>query len=306
MRIGYIGCFNHWHTEWGVAKALEKRAEVDRYYFNRVDEGKFTSRDYDIVLTTVPHLLSRYFWEKQKGVKVAHYFDLIYNWHGRDKIYFPALKNFDLVLSTDGFDSKPYERAGIKRIYFRQAYNPDWYYPTKRSERWDVSFIGQKYGDRRILINELNSRYRFHHIGWDGSCRGEAHSNVCAASKIMVCENATNDVPGYWSNRVYLHLACGAFVLHPKVGGMDKYFKDGEHLVYWRNQTELFKKIDYYLARPKERKRIAKAGYELVRSRDTWDSRMEEFWQILCDSGLSHIPTERRESECSDGTSTTA
>lgn len=290
MRIGYIGNFGDWHTEIGVADALEKRATVDRYCVDTLSTGKFLNRRYDILLTSHPVSMRTDFLRKFQGIKIAHYFDLIYGWQGRDKLYFPKLKEFNLTLSTDGFSSDIYKSAGIKRHYFRQAFNPEWYYPVESKKIYDVAFIGHSYGDRKGLINELSKRYRFHHAGADNLCRGEAHSKVCASSKIMVCQNATNDIPGYWSNRVYLHLACKSFVLHPFVKGMDRFFEDGESLVYWKGKDDLFDKIDYYLDRPDERNRIAETGYALVKSRDTWDFRMEEFWEIL-KSDLRHTPT---------------
>ncbi len=294
MRIGYIGHFGDWHTEWGVSDALEKRAEVDRYCFNGFDRAKFTARDYDMVLTTVPYSQPDSFWKAQKGLKIAHYFDLIVGWQGRENVYFPSLKNFDLVLSTDGSRNRAYKDAGIKRCYFKQAFNPEWYFPAPRRkyQESEVAFIGGAYSPkRRQMIVELGRRYRFKHYGKDNSCRGQDHARAIARTKIMVCDNAVNDLEGYWSNRVYLHLACRGFVLHPRVPGMSEVFTDGEHLIYYDGYEDLFTKIEQYLPLEDERWRIARAGCQSVRKHHTWDARMEEFWQILSDLGLSDIPT---------------
>jgi len=281
LRIGYIGNFGDFHTEIGVADALEESEQIDRYQINQLNAIKFLERKYDVLLTTHPFNLKEDFLTKFQGISIAHYFDLIINWKGRQNVYFPSLKHFDLVLSTDGTDSSVYEKSGINRKYFRQAYNPDWYYPIESKKVRDVSFIGHNYGDRKTLINLLNKKYDFKQFGQDNLCRGKEHSKVCASSKIMVAENATNSVAGYWSNRVYLHLACKAFVLHPYIKDMEKYFEDKRHLVYWKDLTDLQDKIDYYLNHEEEREEIATAGHELVLSRDTWSKRMEEFWHIL-------------------------
>ena len=290
MRIGYIGHFGDYHTEIGVANALEKKAIVDRYQFKQLSPEKFLERGYDILLTTHPNVLSIEFVKAFKGIKVAHFFDLIVGWKGRDKIYFPSLKEFDLTLSTDGFDSSVYKKHGINRRYFRQGYNPEWYFPVEGEKVYEVAFIGNAYGDRASLFKELSRRYNFIQAGRDNLCRGEAHARVCASSKIMIADSATNTVPGYWSNRIYLHLGCGGFVLHSYVPGIEDYFTDGEHVGFWRDKRELFEKIDYYLANPVERERIATAGHQLVSSRDTWDKRMEEFWVVLSELGLSLTP----------------
>jgi hypothetical protein len=282
MRIGYIGHFGEWHTEWGVSKALSKKAEVDRYCYNSLDRTKFLKREYDIVLTTVPYGQPIEFWKKTKALKIAHYFDLIVGWQGREKLYFPPLRYFDMVLSTDGSQNKAYKETGIKRRWFKQAYNPEWYYPVNTTLKHDVGFIGGAYNaKRRQMIYELNRRYDFVHYGKDGKCRGTEHSRAVNQTKIMVCDNAVNDLPGYYSNRVYLHLACGGFVLHPRVPDMEKVFEDNVHLVYYNGHADLFKKINHYLDRPHERKRIAQAGRECVSRYHTWDARMEEFWEII-------------------------
>lgn len=280
MRIGYIGHFGDYHTEWGVADALSKRATVDKYCYAKLDKDKFTSRNYDIVLTTLPHALPIDFWQAQKGLKVAHYFDLIVGWRDRDKAYFPVLKHFDLVLSTDGSNNRAYTNAGIRRRWLLQAVNPKWYYPLGEMEpQREVGFIGGGYGARPKMFRELRRHFDFEAFGQNGQYRGESHSKICATSKIMVATNAVNNIPGYWSNRVYLHLACGAFVLHPNVPGMEKYFKDGEHLVYYNHSGELVEKIKYWLKHEDERKEIARQGCELVHKSHTWDSRMGTFWR---------------------------
>lgn len=285
MKIGYIGHFGSYHTELGVAKALEKRATVDCYQVQQFSMEKFLDRGYDMLLTTSPMSLPSDFLSEFPGMKVAHYFDLIVGWRGRESVYFPSLRQFNLTLSPDGFDSSPYTNSGIRRRYFRQAYNPDWYYPIDAEKSREVGFIGHVYGNRQGLVKRLSDKYDFVHLGEDNACRGKCNSTVCAMTKIMIAENATNYVPGYWSNRVYLYLGSKAFVLHPYVKGIEDYFTDGEHLVIWRSEADLFEKIDYYLQKPDKRDKIAEAGYELVSKRDTWEKRMEEFWKIL-KSGL--------------------
>lgn len=290
MRIGYIGHFGDWHTEWGVARALEERATVHRYHFSALDPETFTARGYDLVLTTLPQLLPVEFWQAQKGVLVAHYFDLIHGWRGREKVYFPTLKHFDLVLGTDCL-SPAYKAGGINARWFLQAVDPDEYYPVEAAVERDVAFVGNPYDDKRKrLMAKLAKRYTtFERFGQGNSCRGEAHARVCASSKIMIADNAINDREGYWSNRVYLHLACGGFVLHPRVPEMEQFFTDYEHLVYYDSSADLFDKIDRYLDCEGERKRIARAGCDLVHREHTWTERMKEFWQILQESDL--LPT---------------
>lgn len=286
LQIGYIGHFGKWHTEWGVSLALEARARVSRYHFSSLDRQMFIDEDYDLVLTTLPHLLPADFWQAIDAPKVAHYFDLIVGWQGRERKYFPVLEHFDLVLGTDCMNPA-YRAAGINARWFLQAFDPSEYYPVEAETAREVAFIGNPYDQkRRELLAELSRRYSFERFGHKDSCRGPAHAEVCASTKVMIADNAVNDRPGYWSNRVYLHLACKGFVLHPRVPEMERYFTDGVHLVYYDSREDLFDKIDYYLEHGEERANIASAGFELVRSKHNWTERMKEFWQILHESDL--------------------
>jgi len=296
MRIGYIGYHSPYHSEWGVSRALERFAgvEVDRYEVSRLDRDKFRSRNYDIVLTPAPYALPVEFWRSLSGVKVAHYFDLIIKWQNRERVYFPPLAAFDLTLSPDGFDSTPYERAGIRREWFQQAFDPLEHNTFfEREPTREVAFIGNLHSPGRAqMARELKRRYDFVRYGHDNECRGVAHARICSQTKVMLATSARDDLPGYWSDRVYLHLACGAFVLHAEVPGLERHFTPGVHLATYK-RGELFDRLDYYLAHDDERERIARAGCEHAHAHHTWDRRMEDFWRVLHESGLSDIPTSQ-------------
>lgn len=304
VRIGYIGHFGRYHTEPEVARALMRAGiEVDCYHYDRIHHAAFTARAYDVCLTPIAHSQPPDFWRRQAGVRIAHYFDLVVGWQRRENIYFPALKDFHLVFSPDGFDGSAYEKAGIRRRYLRQAYDPEVHYPAEgvRPVR-DVGFIGHaRDARRRALFAELARRFDFDHVGDKNECRGPEHATFCAECRVMLAMNAREDVPGYWSVRVSHHLGSRAFVLHPKVPGIERYYEDGVHLVLYKDTADLIEKIEYYLPRSDERERIARAGYELARSRDTWDERVKEI--INCASDLSDTRTRRAVSECSHGSS---
>tara|TARA_R100000789_G_C2995947_1_gene147438 strand:- start:899 stop:1165 length:267 start_codon:yes stop_codon:yes gene_type:complete len=81
-------------------------------------------------------------------------------------------------------------------------------------------------------------------------------------------------------------LGSGGFLIHPKLEGMKKEFTDGKHLVYYLNGLDFKEKIDYYLEHKKERKKIQKAGYELVTSKYTYQDRVVEILKKLEDEQI--------------------
>jgi hypothetical protein len=295
MRAAYIGNFSPYHTEVGVADALERTGwPVARYHLKSLGQERFLCRGYELVLTTTPHLLPDEFWAglKARGaVLVAHYFDWIWGLQNRGSAYGATLPLFDLTLSTDGFDSKEYEERGVRRLYFPQGINPKWHFAVSGGPECDVAFIGNGNGERSGLFDRLRKRYDFRHYGQHNEARGPARNPLVAGAKVMLCTSYRNDVPGYWSNRVYQDLAGGGFVLHAEVEGLERYFKPGVHLDTWADEGELFEKIDYYLSNPRTREQIARAGHREVMKKHTWCTRAEEMWEIFRELGWCPTPT---------------
>lgn len=289
MRVGYLSCFSPHHTEVSIADALEAHFDVERYHFRQFDVGKFLSRKFDLVLTAVPANLPPDFWRRVKdtgAVLVAWYFDWIRAWN-REAMYLPKLECFDLVLSTDGSDSKWYEERGIKRRYLPQACDTSVFRPLEPDSRYacDVAFVGHAYGKRATLMNALKRRFDFRQFGQSSEAYGPIHAAICNSAKIMVADSYVNDCPGYWSNRVYLEVGSGGFVLHPRTPGLDRQFVDGRHLVTY--EDDLIDKIEYYLRHDDERRAIADAGWRHVHANHSYEIRVGE----MCELVSSLMPT---------------
>ncbi|MEW6428719.1 MAG: glycosyltransferase [Thermodesulfobacteriota bacterium] len=76
------------------------------------------------------------------------------------------------------------------------------------------------------------------------------------------------------SPKIYEAMACGAFVLSDDQPDVTAQFDAGVHLDVFRDPDELRRKAAWYLDHPEERRRIAAAGQQLVRSRHTYTERM--------------------------------
>jgi len=131
----------------------------------------------------------------------------------------------------------------------------------------DVSFIGNIYGNRSQLLGALKSQV---HIAQDAY--GAAHSDVVSRSKINL--NMCTSLGA--SDRVYKILAAGGFLLTDDWTGRDEMFEDGKHLVLYASVEDLNQKIEYYLANPDQRDKIAKEGNKEVQkySRINWAAKI--------------------------------
>jgi spore maturation protein CgeB len=82
------------------------------------------------------------------------------NWYCNASYQFDMVKEiapaYDYCLVPEKFRLDDYRRIGANPIYFQEAANPHFYkpYPSLRRE-FDVTFIGQKYGERPAYIRYL-------------------------------------------------------------------------------------------------------------------------------------------------------
>jgi hypothetical protein len=158
----------------------------------------------------------------------------------------------------------------------------------------DVVFVGskgyhQEWPYRPKLVNWLQSTYkkRFRHYGRDGlkSIRGAELNSVYAATKVVVGDTLCPDFnyPSYWSDRIYETLGRGGFLIHPYIPGLEKEFKDKEHVIFYEynNFEQLNDLIDYYLEHDEEREAIRQAGHLHVKQNYTYKNRWENILREL-------------------------
>lgn len=160
-------------------------------------------------------------------------------------------------------------RMGIASSQVQEYYVPE-------SEKQDVGFIGQVYGDRTKELDVVAEEFKIHLIT---NTFGSALSAAMQAHKIILGPYYPS-TPGYWSNRIYLVLGHGGFFLAPEVEGMrEEGFVPGVH--YAALGKNPVADVRYWLKRPEERLKIARAGQELVLSRFTYEHRVRELCQVI-------------------------
>lgn len=131
----------------------------------------------------------------------------------------------------------------------------------------DVLFTGTiNHGAKRQShIKELKDRYgsRFWHVGHGGPVtryHGKNLANIFASSKVVVAPDGPV-TDNYWSNRVYLTMSLGGFIIHPYSAGLAKEYVDGKQIVFYHSRQECIELIDYYIEHEKEREDLRMAGY---------------------------------------------
>lgn len=152
----------------------------------------------------------------------------------------------------------------------------------------DVMFSGTEHGGllRSSHIRRLKEKYgsRFLHVE---NAYGRKLADVIASSKIVVAPDGPV-TDKYWSNRVYLTLGFGGFLLHPYCKMLAQgdathaeMYEDGKEIVFYHSRDELEEKIDYYLSNHSERRHIQHAGYERTLKQHLYQHRCKKLIQIV-------------------------
>ncbi len=208
----------------------------------------------------------------------------------------------DYFLATNQGKLSEYKQAGIVNpIYFVGAcdrYDHRLRRPLLPVWKSDIAFIGRARADepRVVLTRKLAQRFKvkvygkdWQHFGLNPTLRTitpRSYALVCGGGKIILGADITDKVDGYWSNRLWLTLGCGGFFLTAYVRGMENYFENKKHLVWYRSEAECLQLAEEYLAKPQERQAIARQGYQLVHERHTFHHFADRVMALCCSSPL--------------------
>jgi spore maturation protein CgeB len=206
----------------------------------------------------------------------------------------------DFFLATNKGLLPNYKQAGIARpIYFIGAcdrHDHRMRHPVLPVWKSDIAFIGQARADepRVVLTRKLAERFKVKVYGKNWQAFGiqpalktvtpRRYALVCGGAKIILGADITDEVEGYWSNRLWLTLGCGGFFLTAYVRGMEEYFENKKHLVWYHSEQECLALAEEYLARPRERSQIALEGYRLVHEHHTFHHFVDRVTS-LCTQG---------------------
>lgn len=210
-----------------------------------------------------------------KGKKVCWYFDKIdFGNAGRERYIKEMLQYADLVFITD--ETWAIANPHPKLRILRQGIGDPT--PGEYEDRnIDVAFVGGHYGERRNWALALEQRYGERFKIYRNQFNRDLN-NLCASIPIFVAPLYPSD-DYYWSNRVYLLVGSGAFLIHPFLKGLEEEW--GDKLVYYKTEEEMYEKIDYYLIHPEEREANRKEAYEYCINNFTYKKRCEKLLQQI-------------------------
>lgn len=298
MKIVYIGKFRRVEDEEVVAEALEANGveviRIEEYgitnkeYLERIDKEKpdFVLFAKAQVMNSAKKLIDDI---KGLGIKTVSWtFDLLIGHPPREHII-DSLEwlKCDYVFLTDGGRDKEYKDKGIDKILLRQGIPEKFCYIADEEPEIDILFVGTHnptYPYRQRLMEFLEKTYgdRFKWVGRENSSeyRGDALNSLVSKAKIVIGDSMYAE--NYWSNRVYEMVGRGAFLITPRIKGLEEEFDYYKEIIPYdiADFDGLKEKIDYYLANENERQKIRKAGFKRVKENYLYKHRVKEFLKI--------------------------
>ncbi|MEK7659264.1 MAG: glycosyltransferase [Patescibacteria group bacterium] len=229
-------------------------------------------------------------------ITMNFYNDFINQWEGIVRIA-PA---YDYFFSPDHYVLKKLWGMGLKNSFYLPHAVETLFESSpfdKRENKYNISFIGSYnkilYPNREkflLAIKDLG----LHVWGTDewyetplkdvfhGQSKGLERFDIYRKSKIVVDIN-WNNLPAEGINvRPFEVGYSGACLFSDLVrADIKRVFNEGKEFVSFNNENELRQKIQYYLSHDSERETIARACYEKIIKKHTYQARMREMFNIV-------------------------
>jgi hypothetical protein len=260
-----------WSTPYSLALEFQKRGWEVQIFSLISSTGNYTESGIQMMLDQInagyyiPDIIMYMDWgrfdsalldkEKSKGsFWIQEAGDEPQNFH----LNFPKSDRFHLVLSPDYESTQKYMDAGRNALWFTHWADTEIHktslfivtkYDAVSTRGWGSSGILDQ------LQHDLKDRF-FNQNGF----LGEDHTKVMHSGRMIVQNSRHHEI----TRRIFEGMACGKMVLTdklPQKTHLEDLFKDKEDIVYYTSYEDLRSKIDYYLANPGEREKIATSGH---------------------------------------------
>jgi hypothetical protein len=194
---------------------------------------------------------------------------------------------YDICWTSTEDSLKKYCVEGALPIYLPEGANPEMHRPYEAEKIFDVSFVGQYYGNRPAIIKELKQRgirVEAFGFGWpNGPLSLEDMVKLYSRSKINLGFGGVighKDTYCLKGRDFEIPMSGGLYLTedHPE---LRRFFKPDKEIVTYTNVDDLVEKIQYLLSNPEKAEEIRKAGYERARNEHSWELRFEKIFQLM-------------------------
>jgi len=235
-------------------------------------------------------------------------------WAIEDPVFFnslslPHARESAYVFTTCKESIPAYKQNGIDAYLLPFACNPRFHRSVSPDSRFrhDMVFVGNNYdfperikGANQVLSPLMEGGYNLKIYGlqwwvdperpfnieprfYGGYLPPEDLPAICASVPIILGLHSVVDSQTMMSMRTFEVLGCGGFHLTQWTPAVEYYFKNHHHLVWTKSAEETLDLVNYYLARPEERAKIARCGQQEVYEKHTYHHRAKYILSFLQD-----------------------
>ena len=194
---------------------------------------------------------------------------------------------FDLCLTSTEDALKKYCVEGALPIYLPEGANPEIHKPYDVEKSIDVSFVGQRYGNRLTIIQALKDH------GIRVEAFGEDWPNGPLSTKDMIRMYSKTKINlGFGGVAGHQDTYClkgrdfeitmsGGLYLTEHNPELEKVYDIGNEIITYTNFNDLVTKISYLLSNPEEAERVRKRGFQRAHTEHTWEMRFEKIFMLM-------------------------
>lgn len=165
----------------------------------------------------------------------------------------------DCILVGNNYDAFPGRLKGIDIIL-----------KPLMQKRYDVKIYGNEWWLDQERPFFISKAFYGGYLGY------ELMRTAYSSAKIVLGIHSVDTSPTMMSMRTYEVLGCGAFFLTQWTPSIERYFRNHVHLVWSKSPEETIELVDYYLAHPEEREKIARGGQKEVYTNHTYLHRAKD------------------------------
>lgn len=189
---------------------------------------------------------------------------------------------FDILLVRQGVQLEYLKQIGceLPAYLFSFSVATDVYRKLNLEKIYDVITSATTRSDvypNRVKVNRLVKGMGLNAI--TGRVVHEKYIKAINRSRIAIISTNIFNSPNM---KFTEFMSCGTFVLSDRPSDIKHLgFKNGQHLVLYKDMNDLKDKINYFLVNEKEREEIAENGMNFVRTNHSNDVRIGQFTEII-------------------------
>lgn len=194
---------------------------------------------------------------------------------------------FDLCWTSTADALEKYVVEGATPLYLPEGANPDVHRPYEEEKIYDVSFVGQCYGNRPEIISRLREagiQVEVFGPGWpNGSLTTEEMVRTWSRSKINL---GFGGVLGHketycLKGRDFEVPMSGGLYLTEHHDELIPFYDIGREIVTYNDFNDLLEKIHWLLSEPDQAEAIRRAGRARALRDHTWEMRFDRVFRML-------------------------